>query len=216
MILVVGLGNYDSCYRNTRHNIGHLFFEWEREKSNAGINIVRDDSVVPIKETANEFTQKFMGKCDGNTDNVAAEYFEKNYKKIQAVFARPMTGMNESGVGTKILYNSLKEKYDLENILAVVDELDIPFPRIRIGKMKRLTHKGAASMNEHIPGVSFIRVGIGKPTVGKTLDHVLGNFERWETEKLPGVFEAIDNIIQTVAVYGLEKASSLYNSRNSK
>ncbi len=96
--------------------------------------------------------------------------------------------MNNSGeavVAIKDYY-----KIDIENIIVIHDDLDLPF-----GTVKFKTgggnggHNGLKSIDSHI-GKDYIRVriGIGKPkTKNEVVNYVLSNFSKEELNELEGI-----------------------------
>jgi len=121
-----------------------------------------------------------------NTSNINNPNFQANLKKSSySLFAKPTTYMNNSGVA---VYN-IKEYYkiDLENIIIIHDDLDLPFGTIKfkIGG-KDGGHNGLKSLDSYI-GKDYkrVRVGIGKPQNKEDIvKYVLSNFSKDELEEL--------------------------------
>jgi len=121
-----------------------------------------------------------------NTSNINNPNFRSNLKKSDnSLFAKPTTYMNNSGVAV----HSIKEYYkiDLENIIVIHDDLDLPFGAIKfkIGG-KDGGHNGLKSLDSYI-GKDYkrVRIGIGKPQNKEDIvNYVLSNFSKDELEEL--------------------------------
>ncbi|WP_044415733.1 aminoacyl-tRNA hydrolase [Halarcobacter anaerophilus] len=124
-----------------------------------------------------------------NTSNINKVNFKADVLKSgYNLFAKPKTYMNNSGeavVAIKDYY-----KIDIENIIVIHDDLDLPF-----GTVKFKTgggnggHNGLKSIDSHI-GKDYIRVriGIGKPkTKNEVVNYVLSNFSKEELNELEGI-----------------------------
>lgn len=162
MKLIVGLGNPGKQYANTRHNVG---FEVISELSNR-LNI-------PLDQT------KFHGV-----------YGIGHYKGEKVILLKPLTYMNLSGesIGAVMDYYDI----DLENLLVIYDDLDLPVGKIRLRqKGSAGGHNGIKSTVAHMGSQQFnrIRIGIDRPLNGRSVpDYVLGNFHK---EEQPIVLEAV-------------------------
>ncbi|WP_418180278.1 aminoacyl-tRNA hydrolase [Aliarcobacter lanthieri] len=134
-----------------------------------------------------------------NTSNINNPNFQSNLQKsAYNLFSKPITYMNNSGVAVY----SIKEYYkiDLENIIIIHDDLDLPFGTIKfkIGGGHG-GHNGLKSLDSHI-GKDYIRVrvGIGKPQDKEDVsNYVLSNFSKDELEELyskiiPHIIKSID------------------------
>lgn len=127
---------------------------------------------------------KNLNTSNINKTNFKADVLKSGYN----LFAKPKTYMNNSGeavVAIKDYY-----KIDIENIIVIHDDLDLPF-----GTVKFKTggghggHNGLKSIDSHI-GKDYIRVriGIGKPkTKNEVVNYVLSNFSKEELNELEGI-----------------------------
>ena len=154
MYLIVGLGNPETEYDNTRHNMGfHV------------INRLAEEYQIEIKKA------KFKGLVgDGIIEG----------KKV--ILLKPQTYMNLSG--ESILEVKKFYKLELENIIVIYDDIDIEPGKIRIRKKGSPgTHNGMKSVVHYLTSEDFIRVrvGIGKPEPEIDLiSHVIGNIPEEE------------------------------------
>lgn len=113
------------------------------------------------------------------------------------LFSKPTTYMNNSGLAV----GAIKEYYkiDIENIIVIHDDLDLPFGTVKfkIGGGHG-GHNGLKSIDARI-GKEYIRVrvGIGKPQdKAEVANYVLSNFSKEELNRLkdiiPHIIKAID------------------------
>jgi PTH1 family peptidyl-tRNA hydrolase len=153
--LIVGLGNPGSKYAGTRHNIG---FEI------AGALAERWELPKGRKAFGALVTE---GRMEPGGPRVAV--------------LLPQTYMNESGRAA----GPARGQYGvpLENVVAIHDEIDLPFGEIQTRQGGGLAgHRGLKSLKQHLGGADFtrVRVGVGRPD---TTDpeivsrHVLSRFE---------------------------------------
>jgi peptidyl-tRNA hydrolase, PTH1 family len=153
--LVVGLGNPGERYARTRHNVG---FEV------AALAAERWGLPKPKKRYGGLYTD---GRAGPGGPRVAV--------------LLPQTYMNEAGRAVSPARGALK--LDLDRIVVVHDEIDLPFGTVRSRLGGGLAgHNGLKSLRRELGGDEFhrIRVGVGRPD---TTDpeivsrHVLGRFE---------------------------------------
>lgn len=182
--LIVGIGNPDEIYQDTRHNVGFMMIDYVARKSGS------DDF---------NFEKKFNAlvvKC--KTDNGSI------------VLAKPQTYVNKSGESLSKLAKNLKVKSD--NIVVVHDDLDIPFGNTKMSFDKNSGgHRGVESIMKALKTKKFYRLRIGLATTGlkkarqqsdKKRDDfvvklVLSKFSPSEKEKLKSIFkESYEKIFQ--------------------
>jgi peptidyl-tRNA hydrolase, PTH1 family len=153
---VVGLGNPGSRYAGTPHNIG---FEV------ADALIARWDLPRPKKKFAGELSE---GRTGPGGPRVAV--------------LKPQTYMNEAGRSVGPARGSFK--LELDRVLVIHDEIDLPFGDIRVRLGGGLAgHNGLKSLKRELGSADFqrVRVGVGRPD---TTDpeivsaHVLGKWRR--------------------------------------
>lgn len=154
--LVVGLGNPGSRYDGTPHNIG---FDVLAE-------LARRWDLPKAKD-------KYAGRyASGRTGPGGARV---------AILA-PQTFMNESGKSVGPARGALK--VELDHLLVIHDEIDVPFGDIRPRMGGGLAgHNGLKSLKANLGSPDFgrIRVGVGRPdsTDPELVSaHVLGKWQR--------------------------------------
>lgn len=138
--LIVGLGNPGSRYAATPHNVGFLVAEELMSRWELG---------KPRKS--------FGGLiADGRIESAAA--------RPRVAVLMPQTFMNESGRSAGPARGALK--VELDHVIAVHDELDLPFGEIRPRLGGGLAgHNGLKSMKRELGSADFqrVRVGVGRP-----------------------------------------------------
>lgn len=156
MKCIIGLGNPGKKYENTRHNIGFMVMD------------------ALAKRHQWDFNQsKFNGVY-------ALEHF--NQEKV--VLLKPQTYMNLSGESVRPLIDFYQ--IDVEDILVIYDDLDLPLGKIRLRqKGGHGGHNGIRSLIEHLGTKDFkrIRIGVGRPTSSiPVVKYVLNPFAKEEQE----------------------------------
>jgi PTH1 family peptidyl-tRNA hydrolase len=127
----------------------------------------------------------------------------------------PETYMNRSGIAVAAAVSSLPMDNILEDLLIVVDDLDLPFGRIRIrARGSSAGHRGLEDIAERIGSTDFprLRFGIGRPEAETTaVDWVLDAFSKAEEvaleEQMPVAAEAVGSIL----IDGVVPAMNRYN-----
>lgn len=154
MYLIIGLGNPGKEYENTRHNAGFKVIDLLAEKNDIAVKKVKFNGLTGD------------GMIGGK----------------RAILFKPMTYMNNSGIPTLNLFNFYKT--DMEKVILIYDDIDIPFGTIKIKKKGSSgTHNGMKSIIYHLMDDNFprIKVGLGKPDKQMNLaNYVLGTFSEKE------------------------------------
>jgi len=169
MLLVVGLGNPGSKYKNTRHNIGFRFVDSMAKKAGIPINDRRAKTVLG------------EGRIAGH----------------EVVLAKPRTFMNNSGDGVEYLLARFGRRPT--DLLVVYDEMALPSGRIRLRPSgSHAGHNGIRSIISSLQSDRFprLRIGVGKPpNDGDSIPHVLGKFSE---EEEPLIAQAVQNAVSAV------------------
>ena len=150
MKLFVGLGNPGSKYEKTRHNAGFMAIDVLAKEW--GINLAEE--------------KKFKGQLG------------RGVIKGEKVFLlKPSTYMNLSGESVRAVIDFYD--IELEDIIVIYDDLDLPNGKIRIrSKGSAGGHNGIKSMISHLGTQEFkrIRIGIDRHPKIPVVDYVLGKF----------------------------------------
>ena len=184
--LIVGLGNPGPEYEATRHNIGAMCTDVLAERARS----------------------KFSRHKRGNADVV-----ETRIGTQRVILARPRSYMNTSGGPVKALADFYK--VPLEQIVAIHDELDLPFAaqRYKLGGGDN-GHNGLKSMRASLSSGEFLRVrlGIGRPPGRQDpADFVLRAFGSTERKDLPTFLERAADGIEALVTEGLANAQNGWN-----
>jgi PTH1 family peptidyl-tRNA hydrolase len=123
--------------------------------------------------------------------------------------------MNRSGIAVAEAVSSLCVDNIPKDLLIVVDDLDLPFGRLRIRERgSSAGHRGLEDIAQRIGSSDFprLRFGIGRPEAdASAVDWVLDAFSKEEevalVEQMPVAAEAIGSIL----VDGVVPAMNRYN-----
>ena len=187
MYLIVGLGNPESDYSKTRHNMGFNVINKISEKYGIEVN-----------------KSKFKGLVGNGI--IEGE---------KVVLLKPQTFMNLSGESVIEAINFYKIRE--EELIIIYDDIDIDPGNIRIRKNGSAgTHNGMKSIIEHIKTEKFIRVrvGIGKPKEHiDMISHVIGHIPEEELQILDkGTNIAKDAVIE-ILKNGVDSSMNRYNKK---
>jgi len=155
MKFVIGLGNFDQKYNDTRHNIG---FE-----------------VAGILAQNLATGSKFL-----HNKKLQAEII----KAGDLILAKPRTFMNQSGRAVRAILDYYEkrnfkkgEKLELKNLFVIHDDLDLELGtyKIQLGKGPKV-HNGLLSIYEHLGTQLFWHVRIGIDGRGENRSIPGGNY----------------------------------------
>ena len=188
--LVVGLGNPGTAYAGHRHNVGRL---------------VNDELAVRV---GSSFSSHKSGRADvveGRLGGVGGP---------RVVLAQPRCYMNETGGPVAALASFYK--VPVGNVVAIHDELDIPFDtlRVKLGGGDN-GHNGLKSMRQSLGSGEFyrVRVGIGRPPGRQSpADFVLSDFSSAERKVLPFGVDTAADAVESLLSVGLETTQGRFNS----
>jgi PTH1 family peptidyl-tRNA hydrolase len=144
----------------------------------------------------------------GDIQKVKGSFKGDLYLSGENLFLKPETYMNLSGISVELV---LKE-FEVEQILIIHDELDLPFGALKFKKGGGSGgHNGLKSMNDEVQKNAIrIRMGIGKPANCDISDFVLSEFSKDEKEHLKDWIElGKEAISQILSGETWEKVASL-------
>jgi PTH1 family peptidyl-tRNA hydrolase len=134
------------------------------------------------------------------------------------ILVEPLSYMNESGGPIK----ALMQFYNIpvERLIAVHDELDIPFSalRVKFGGGDN-GHNGLKSMRKALGTGNFsrVRIGIGRPPGRQDpAAFVLKPFASGERAELPELIERAADATCSLITNGLERTQSMFNTGPAK
>jgi len=126
---------------------------------------------------------------------------------------KPETFMNRSGFAVSRFagYRNI----ELEDLLVVVDDVDLPLGRIRARRQGSAgTHNGLKSVVEQLGTTAFprMRLGVGRGDSRRDLaDYVLSKFEPEELPVLESFVTRAADAAEMFAAHGIQKVMNTYN-----
>lgn len=185
--IVVGLGNPDTKYLNTRHNAGFMAIDMISKEYNVQVNRI-----------------KFKSLC-GN-----AIIGDKN-----CLLMKPTTYMNNSGQAVQEAMNFYK--VPIENVIVIYDDISLEPSKLRIRrKGSDGGHNGIKSIIYLTGEDTFprIKLGVGKkPHPDYNLaDWVLSNFNPNELELMKTSCSNAVRCVELIVQNKIDEAMNKYNS----
>ena len=191
MKLIIGLGNPGRGYASNRHNIGFICLNHFAKTQ--GIRL-----------------DKKQGQARIGSGDVAGS---------KMVLAKPQTYMNLSGQSVSRLVRKLS--INLDDLLVIHDDLDLPLGKIRIRRGGSSGgHKGIGSIITELGSQDFLRlrVGISHPVedAGEISEfdiiaYVLNDFTLEEKQVITQVVPRVSEAILCLLTEGLVAAMNKYN-----
>ncbi|APD06711.1 aminoacyl-tRNA hydrolase [Flavobacteriaceae bacterium UJ101] len=128
---------------------------------------------------------------------------------------KPDTYMNLSGKAVKFWMQ--KEKIELERVMIITDDLNLPYGTLRIkGKGSDGGHNGLKSIQQELNTAKYprFRFGIGnKYEQGRQIDFVLGKWTEEEQEKLSERLKKGSEAILSFGLQGLARTMNFFNGQ---
>ena len=186
MRLIVGLGNPEAKYRNTRHNIGYMMLDTYAKqyeaKFKAGI----------VKTSKREIPIKYSN---------------------DVVLLKPFDGMNNSGKATEETATALD--IPNEDVLVLHDDTDLSFGRLKVKAiLNNGRHRGTSDIGMRL-GTTFgrVKIGIGKPEDQTLIDYVLSPFTSSEYSGLCMVSKTICDVIDFFIAHDIDATMAQFNHK---
>lgn len=184
--LIVGLGNPDKKYENTRHNCGWLALDYIADKRGCRVNKIKYKS--------------FVGECTISGKRV--------------MLMKPTTYMNNSGQAVTEAMRFYK--LPPENVIVIFDDVSLDVGKMRIrqkgsdGGQKGMRSIIYLSGQDTFPR---IKIGIGaKPNPQWELaDWVLSRFTGDEMKTLETMFDNANEAVELMINGRIDRAMNLYN-----
>lgn len=185
MYLIVGLGNPEPDYSNTRHNMGFCAINKLSETYHIEVNKKKFDSLYGVGE------------------------IEEN----KVILLKPQTFMNDSGKAIIQAMNFYK--IEPEKVIVIYDDIDLPVASVKIRKKGGPgNHNGMKSVEACLGTTSFprIRIGTGKPEFKELLvQYVIGPMTDEQRSALtPAIDKAAKSAVDIIKV-GIDRAMNLNN-----
>ena len=186
MYIIVGLGNPESKYNGTRHNI-----------SFSAITALADANNISLD------MKKHKALCGKGV--IAGQ---------KVLLAEPLTYMNLSGESVRELVDYYKVD-PTDELIIIYDDINLAPGKLRIReKGSAGGHNGIKNIIAHLGSQEFprIRIGVGEKPKGWDLaDYVLGRFAK---EEEPVIREALEKVVQACEVMITEDIRTAMNRFN--
>lgn len=150
--------------------------------------------------------------CTWSSDRLA---FKSEFKhKGRAIhLIKPTTYMNLSGKAVSYWIKMLQ--VPKENILILVDDVAIPFEKLRMKpRGSAAGHNGLKNIEELLGGQEYprLRLGIGDDfPKGRQVDFVLGRFSQDEFISLPTIMDKAIEMILAFCTIGIDRTMNQFN-----
>jgi PTH1 family peptidyl-tRNA hydrolase len=178
--------------------LGNIGSEYAHTRHNIGFDI------------ADALVKKYNGSFASDR---YADYAPISFKGKQLHVIKPTTYMNLSGKAVRYWMDKLK--LSNEEIFILVDDLAIPFGKIRIReKGSDAGHNGLKSINELLQTQNYprLRFGIGNDfPKGRQVEFVLGKWDTAEQKELDKLITHSVESIESFAQIGLERTMNFFN-----
>ena len=144
-----------------------------------------------------------------------ADVAELKYKGKQLILIKPTTYMNLSGKALN--YWLQTEKIPLENCLVIVDELALPFGKIRLGpKGSDGGHNGLKNIQETLNTTNYARLRFGisnEFNKGSQVNYVLGKWGDEEKKTLTERIKIAADAVKAFTFIGLARCMNEFNTK---
>ncbi len=180
--------------------LGNMGVEYENTRHNIGFKIADEMA----KKQGVSFELKRL-----------AFYTEFRLKNKKVHLIKPTTFMNLSGNALRYWMQELS--IDIENVLVLVDDKDLPFGKIRL-RMKGSAggHNGLKNIELVLGNQNYnrLRFGIGNNfPPGKQIAYVLGNWSAKEQEELGSYIPDSCSAIEDFVLTGIQKTMEVFNAK---
>lgn len=188
MYIIVGLGNPERQYQNTRHNIGFEVIDAIAQKNHITVGERKHKAII-------------------GRGNVGGQ---------KVMLVKPQTYMNLSGESVRqvIDFYKIEEKSEL---IVIADDVSLEPGQIRIRKKGSAGgHNGLKNIILHLGHDEFQRVkmGVGEKPKGYDLaDYVLGHFSKEEREIMDESVVRAVGAVEVMIAEGADVAMNLYNRK---
>ncbi len=153
--------------------------------------------------------------------NLIEKKLSQNKDLLKVKFITPDNFMNNSG---KAVAPFIKTKKDLENLIVIYDDIDLPQGKMKISFNRSSGgHNGVGSIIKSVKSQEFLRIRIGicpatptgklkKPKGEKAiLNFLLGEFKKSELDELKKLSKKVAEAVEMIYTEGKDKGMSLYN-----
>ena len=189
MKIIAGLGNPGKEYENTKHNVGFLTIDILAEKYGIKVNKIKFKGLV--------------GEGMIGTEKV--------------ILVKPQTYMNLSGQCIREIVAFYK--LDIEDLVVIYDDIDLPMGNLRIRKKGSAgTHNGMRSIIYDLQDDGFprVRVGIGGERRGDLANYVISGFSGDDRKLIEEAIVKAADAVACLVEDGIDRAMVDYNTKKTK
>ncbi len=188
MYIIVGLGNPDGKYQNTRHNIGFDVIDVIAGRNHIAVNERKHKALIG------------RGIVGGQ----------------KAVLVKPQTYMNLSGESVREVIDFYKADEKSE-LIVISDDISLDVGQIRIRKKGSAGgHNGLKNIILHLGHDEFqrVRMGVGgKPDGYDLVDYVLGHFPAEERKIMDESAGRAAEAVEMMIAEGADAAMNCFNQK---
>ena len=178
--------------------LGNVGPEYELSRHNAGFLVL---DRLAAREKVNFVPSKLASTA----------IFRHRGKSVHLI--KPSTFMNLSGKAVN--YWKHKLQIPLENLLIIVDDIALPFGKLRLRSSgSSAGHNGLTHIEQAIGTRDYcrLRMGIGSNfNKGEQIDYVLSRFDPGEIKTLDPILDEACEIIYSFILQGVNKTMSEFN-----
>ena len=189
MKIIAGLGNPGTEYENTKHNVGFLTIDILAEKYDIKVNKIKFKGLI--------------GEGMIGTEKV--------------ILVKPQTYMNLSGQCIREIVAFYK--LDMEDLVVIYDDIDLPMGNLRIRKKGSAgTHNGMRSIIYDLQDDGFprVRVGIGGERKGDLANYVISGFSGDDRKLIEEAIVKAADAVTCLVEDGIDRAMVDYNTKKPK
>ena len=189
MKIIAGLGNPGKEYENTKHNVGFLTIDILAEKYGIKVNKIKFKGLI--------------GEGMIGTEKV--------------ILVKPQTYMNLSGQCIREIVAFYK--LDMEDLVVIYDDIDLPMGNLRIRKKGSAgTHNGMRSIIYDLQDDGFprVRVGIGGERKGDLANYVISGFSGDDRKLIEEAIVKAADAVACLVEDGIDRAMVDYNTKKPK
>ncbi|MBN2357672.1 aminoacyl-tRNA hydrolase [candidate division KSB1 bacterium] len=184
--LIVGLGNPGRRYHKNRHNLGFM----------------------AVDALARQFDCSFKkSKC-------FAQVAQTAIAGKAVIIAKPQAYMNRSGESVACL--AAYYHIDVEHILIIVDDADLPLGSMRLRKQGSAGgHNGLKSIIAclHTQAFPRLRLGMGRPVQNRDMvEYVLSNLSKTELAEVKILLSRANDAVVSILQRGIEATMNEFNA----
>lgn len=189
MKIIAGLGNPGKEYENTKHNAGFLTIDVLSEKYGIKVNKIKFKGLI--------------GEGMIGTEKV--------------ILVKPQTYMNLSGQCIREIVSFYK--LDMEDLVIIYDDIDLPMGNLRIRKKGSAgTHNGMRSIIYDLQDDGFprVRIGIGGEHKGSLANYVISGFSGDDRKLIEEAIVKAADAVACLIENGIDRAMVDYNTKKPK